>query len=125
MNEFISGDEVKLAWAKGEKVQWRQSFDWDDLGATNILGIFDDEDIEFRLKPRTITINGMEVPAPFEPKDGDKYWFMDVNNRRGYEYDVCGIDHFNDEQWSFFGTWRTEEEIKQVVAALRSVFGKK
>lgn len=61
MSEFISGEDAKLAWAKGEKVQWRQSFDWNDLGTMNILGIFDDEDIEFRLKPRTVNLNGVEV----------------------------------------------------------------
>ena len=28
----------------------------------------------------------------------------------------------NENEWQF-GTWRTEEEIKQVVAALRQIFG--
>jgi len=69
---------------------------------------------EFRLKPRTITINGIEVPAPFEPGKDDAYWVLNTNIPRGYErkkgFVVCLA-------------WRTEEEVKQVVSALRQVFG--
>ena len=72
---------------------------------------------EFRLKPRTITINGIEVPAPFEPKEGEIYWYV-TDNRYGYgcveNKEGCRVG---------IAAWRTEEEIKQVVAALRQVFG--
>ena len=77
---------------------------------------------EFRLKPRTITINGIEVPAPFEPKDGDKYYYIDTNRKISYDWDNYDCES-TDENRAAFGAWRTEEEIKQVVAALRQVFG--
>lgn len=34
--------------------------------------------IEFRVKPETITINGIEVPAPMRvaPPKGETYWFV-------------------------------------------------
>lgn len=78
---------------------------------------------EFRLTPRTITINGIEVPAPFDPKEGDIFWTLSTNYVCGYVEILC---YRNDEQGNRliqFGAWRTEEEIKQVVAALRQVFG--
>lgn len=122
MSELIGGKEAKLAWAEGYSVQVATGPDkFRTLVSSDDLGIFDCGNY-FRIKPRTITINGIEVPAPFEPKDGDEYWFMDVNNRRGYDHDEWGLDSINDESWSQFGAWRTEEEIKQVVAALRSIF---
>lgn len=121
MSEFISGDEAKKAWANGEIVQWRQSFSWSDLGAVNTLGIFDDEDIEFRLKPRTITINGIEVPAPFKPEEGERFYYFSDEYKTGYA-SSDGSGFYGDMS---LGVWRTEEEIKQVVAALRSIFGKK
>ncbi len=71
---------------------------------------------EFRLKPRTITINGIEVPAPFEPKPGELYY-----HPCGYR--ECGYWFNTNDGFDYLGAWRTEEEIKQVVAALRQVFG--
>ena len=124
MSELISGKEAKLAWANGKKLQIANTivgedfYDIDDSNTT--LNIFDLDLYQFRLKPRTITINGIEVPAPFEPKEDCQVWIIDdgkTDNCRKYNYEVEG-----DERNTFIGMWRTEEEIKQVVSALRSVF---
>lgn len=90
---------------------------WDQYN----LGVFLNENTtwKFRFKPRTITINGIEVPAPFEPKYGDKVYFIDCESRQGYSKDVIGQGC--EPEWTQFGVWRTEEEIKQVVTALRFV----
>lgn len=74
---------------------------------------------EFRLKPRTITINGIEVPAPFEPKEGEMYFYLNPHAHAGYGPNTT----IGWSKYLQFGVWRTEEEIKQVVAALRQVFG--
>ena len=74
---------------------------------------------KLRLKPNTITLNGIEVPAPFEPKVGEKYWF--IADYTSYAYsdtqEGTGIN-------SSIGKWRSEDEVKQVVAALRQVLGR-
>ena len=75
---------------------------------------------EFRLKPRTITINGIEVPAPFEPKDNENFYVIDCDSKDGYRK----ISNMIHSSWTQFGAWRTEDEIKQVVAAFRNVFGR-
>ena len=122
MSELISREEAKLAWANGKKLQianiivGEDFYDMDDSNTT--LNIFDLDFYKFRLKPRTITINGIEVPAPFEPKDGDdcRAYVIDTRNVNGYDWQHsshCNPSHI---------AWRTEEEIKQVVSALRSVF---
>ena len=73
MSELISGKEAKLAWANGKKLQianmivGEDFYDIDDSNTT--LNIFDLDFYRFRLKPRTITLNNIEVPAPFEPKE--------------------------------------------------------
>ena len=124
MSELISGKEAKLAWANGKKLQIANTivgedfYDMDDSNTT--LNIFDLDFYKFRLKPRTITINGIEVPEPFEPKEGDLVYFIDCESRQGYSKDVIGEGC--EPEWTQFGAWRTEEEIKQVVSALRSVF---
>lgn len=124
MSELISREEAKLAWANGKKLQIANTivgedfYDMDDSKTT--LNIFDLDFYQFRLKPRTITINGIEVPAPFEPKEDCQVWIIDdgkTDNCRKYNYEVKG-----NERNTFIGMWRTEEEIKQVVSALRSVF---
>ena len=78
-----------------------------------------DEKVRFRLKQHTITINGIEVPAPFEPKEAETYWFITDSE--------CGYNWVENKEGCRVGiaAWCTEGEIKQVVAALRQVFGKK
>ena len=121
MSELISGKEAKLAWANGKQLQWRDDefTKWIDLSDRCRLEIFDNA--EFRIKPRTISINGIEVPAPFEPKEGDKPFILSATSRNGYAQ-IMGYCHAVHFEYVKFGAWRTEEEIKQVVAALRSVF---
>ena len=119
MSELISGKEAKLAWANGKKLQianmivGEDFYDIDDSNTT--LNIFDLDFYKFRLKPRTITINNIEVPAPFEPKEGVDGHIIDL---------VVSpvIWDESDPETYRIGAWRTEEEIKQVVSALRSVF---
>ena len=120
MSELISGKEAKLAWASGEVVQIKFSDGWFDLHDDLKLSIFNNSLFKFRLKPRTITINGIEVPAPFEPKEDEVIWVLSDMHNDGYMR-----SKHKDNFGYAFGAWRTEEEIKQVVAALRSVFGKK
>lgn len=119
MSELISGKEALIALANGEKVLIRSRHwdNFDDLTQDFSLNVFFMDEYEFKLKPRTITINGIEVPAPFEPKVGEKYWFIADYVSSGYSdtKEGTGIN-------SSIGKWKTEEEIKQVVEALRSVF---
>lgn len=120
MSELISGKEALIALANGEKVElqalgdmnWYDSTQWTVGELLCFKG-------KFRLKPHTITINGIEVPAPFEPKVGEKYWFI-------ADYTSCGYSDTQEGTGinSSIGKWRTEDEIKQVVAALRSIFNK-
>ena len=113
---LISGADAKLAWAKGEDVQILCAFDEFCTITNNLsLSIFDDPKNKFRLKPRTITLN-VEIPAPFEPKDGEIFWFVSPYTYKGYD-----SKYFVDDCTGVLlnGVWRTEEEIKQVVEALR------
>lgn len=117
MTNLISGTEALIALANGEQVEnWNGSVWW-DVDKTWEVGAFM-ADRKFRLKSRTITINGIEVPEPFEPKVGEEYWFIADYISSGYDctQEGTGIN-------SSIGKWRTEDEIKQVVAALRQVFG--
>ena len=119
----MTGKEALIALANGEDVQGNIGSEWVDISVDQKLSIksFITETndyggaVKFRLKPRTITINGVEVPAPFEPKDGESFWYM-------HSHAKCGYSHSNHLGIAYFGAWRTEEEIKQVVSALRSVF---
>ena len=129
MSKLISGKEALIALANGDNVESkkiglveRDDISWLDTPKTRQLTVLDfiSGQWHFRLKPKTITINGIEVPAPFEPKDGDGVYFIDCETNRGYSSDAIGGGCA--EQWIQFGAWRTEEEIKQVVSALRSVF---
>lgn len=120
--KLISGKDALIALANGDEVEWTHFSvgEWHKVPQkTAKLQYFLDDDLgwKFRLKPRTITINGIEMPAPFEPKHGDEIWFLHPDYGCGYldgDYDPA-------ESYAQFGAWRTEEEIKQVISALRFV----
>lgn len=124
MSELISGKEALIALANGEDVECR-AYEENWINANNkhhTLSLFFDFSFQFRLKPRTINLNGIEVPAPFEPPENlDNsllWWVLDTDQECGYSQ--CRNPKHPS---SLLGAWRTEEEIKQVVTALRSVFG--
>ena len=129
MSKLISGKEALIALANGEEVEYWCETDpsiqkrWTPIKSLSEykLSYFleDKPRFEFRLKPRTISINGIEVPAPFEPKEGDTVFIPSNFLQQGYM--ECKHQTFEGSVYQF-GAWRTEEEIKQVVSALRSVF---
>ena len=142
--KLISGKEALIALANGKDVdacvtlrQNRGEWHWFNAKTLTVNEIEvmetngdlyggDILEIAFRLKPRTITINGIEVPAPFEPKSGEDFYYLDCtsDNYGGWaktSWRNVESDSFKNN--TVFGAWRTEEEIKQVVAALRQVFG--
>ena len=89
MSELISGKEALIALANGDEVEWTHFSvgEWHKVPQkTAKLQYFLDDDLgwKFRLKPRTITINGIEVPAPFEPKDGDTVFIPSNFLQQGY-----------------------------------------
>lgn len=118
MSGLISSNAAKLAWANGEQLQVAHLTQkaWETLTDNYMLSVFDDGSYVFRLTPRTITINGIEVPAPFKPKEGETYWFITDSE--------CGYNCVENKEGCRVGiaAWRTEDEIKQVVSALRSIF---
>ena len=120
--DLLTPQQAKLAWANGEQLQIREtgSTDWRLLTGDYMLMVFDYDRYEFRLKPRTITINNIEIPAPFEPKKGERYWWINPNAKTGYAWDSNDLEVTDFNRISI-GVYRTEEQIKQVVAALRSI----
>ena len=122
MTNLISGKEALIALANGETVHYRDGTGvWcvveNNMDLSNFLDDSAQNWMSFRLKPRTITINGIEVPAPFKPKYGDTAFVLSKGHK-GYRKVI-----YKAATYSVFGAWRTEDEIKQVVAALRQIFG--
>ena len=119
MTNLISGKEALIAIANGEEVEFKcGGMSWTNLDAKQQpLEILIDKNVSFRLKSKTIMLNGIEVPKPFVPKVGETYWFI-------ADYTSCGYSNTQEGTGinSGIGKWKSEEEVKQVVAALRSVF---
>ena len=124
MSKLISGKEALIALANGEEVEYLYGTKWESVTGNQILitAITGDR-FKFRLKPRTITINGIEVPATFNPKEGEVFYYINDYSEDGYDWANSCSNLFNNTVW--IGKWRSEDEIKQVIAALRSVFNTK
>ena len=121
MSKLISGKEALIALANGEEVE-RRAYEKDWINANNKhnpLRLFFDDSFQFRLKPRTITINGIEVPAPFNGQLAHKQYAYILSTAHPKGYD--DIKFYDGNVQPLF-CWTDEDEIKQVVSALRSVF---
>ena len=126
MSKLISGKEALIALANGEDVQGNIGSKWVDISVDQKLSIksFITETndygraVKFRLKPRTITINNIEVPACGDDYKPHTFMFV-LNSLEPCGYSKVILDE-SDEIPPYW--WRTEEEIKQVVSTLRSVF---
>lgn len=129
MTDLISGKEALIALANGEEVQHfnKKMATFGNLVKDEEWGCCDELTISdfnsdlwaFRLKPKTITLNGIEVPCC-----GENYQYGDamyiLNSLEPEEYSLVVLDKV-DEVPVYW--WRTKDEIKQVVAALRQIFG--
>lgn len=121
MSELISGKDAWIAKSENRDVDWKlHGLGWQELTDAEFMSwdtsrFLGQTKYQFRLKPRTITINEIEVPAPFEPKEGEIYYYI------SFEFE-CGYSVYNMLGCHFGGAWRNECEIKQVVAALHKVF---
>ena len=121
---LLTPQQAKLAWANGEDVQYSFVGDRYDIDAKTEIGIFDRKDTVLRIKPRTITLNGIEIPAPFEPKEGERYWWINPNAKMGYAWDSNDLEATDFNRISM-GVYRIEEDVVKVVAALRSILNAK
>ena len=122
MSELISGKEALIALANGQEIEARHKqigMGWSNAMTLNLFS-FHSTLFEFRLKPRTISINGIEMPAPAEDEDyhHQGIWILNSLEPKEYSYVVLDITDELPRYW-----WRTEEEIKQVISGLRQVFG--
>ena len=125
MSELISGKEAINRALDGEDVLYRYN-NWDE----NIWRSFNEiswnirelngSSISFKLKPKTITINGIEVPACGTDYKPNTYMFV-LNSLNPNEYSKIILDE-SDEVPCYW--WRTESEIKQVIDALRQILHK-
>ena len=120
MSELISGKEALIALANGQDVEYMDTSNtFKSLGWGNAFGLetnlFFSDRFKFRLKARTITINGIEVSCCGENYQyGDVIYILNSLKPEGYSMVVM------DEPPAYW--WKSEDEIKQVVSALRTVF---
>ena len=128
MSKLISGKEALIALANGEDVEVKHPHDkwyenWESLNSSGgkffLLYLLDETTgYKFRLKPRTITINNIEVPACGTDYKPHTFMFV-LNSLKPCEYSKVILDE-SDEIPPYW--WKSEEEIKQVVSAFRSIF---
>ena len=128
MSKLISGKEALKLVADGvvqyihsSETQERWTTITDHFWCQCNLGMFLDTNtaFRFRLKPRTITINGIEVPAPCNGELSHKQYAYVLNTASPDGY---GHIKFYEGNAKPLACWICEDEIKQVVSALRSVF---
>lgn len=115
---LISGADALRALADGQLVQWMTGDEFQDVTDEWQIREFSHPSFKFRLKPRTIKLE-LEIPVcGSNPKQGQTLWIL--NSHLPNEYDSIVLEAAFDEPAYW---WESEEDIKQVVAALRGIKG--
>ncbi len=123
---LISGAEAHQALLAGENVQYSGYGEqyWDTALNCNIGVFLNHEkfpDFKFRIVPRTIKLE-LELPKPFEPKEGDIYWFLSPFYSTGYDHCTFANDS-SDKLHVQYGAYRSEDDVKKAVEQLRKIRG--
>lgn len=128
---LISGD-VALANVHKHIVQYLHDDEpygrWttitDNLWSQYHLGMFLDPDtkFKFRFKPQTIKVE-LELPKPFEPRDGDECFIVDSEQEDGFYRFTYSEDSGFHQNFIQFGAYRTEDDVKKAVEQLRKIRG--
>lgn len=113
-----------IAFANGEEVEYklRQGGVWHTLDLNKNLIIFNNLEVEFRIKPNTVTLS-MEIPMPFVPEIGDRYWYFESANTLGvtsFKNEGDGVD----KRLIARGVYRTDDEAIQALAAQTAAVAK-
>lgn len=124
MSKLISGKDALIALANGKEVEikFNSTDGWHKVNKKDAYSFeifLDERCTKFRLKSRTITLNEIELPACGVDYKPHAFMFV-LNSLEPCEYSKIILDE-SDEIPPYW--WSTEDEIKQVVAALRRVFG--
>ncbi|MFX9033055.1 hypothetical protein ABTN36_07825 [Acinetobacter baumannii] len=96
----------------------------DHLWSQYHLGMFLDPDtkFKFRFKPQTIKLE-LELPKPFEPRDGDDCFIVDSEQEDGfYRFTYSENSGFH-QNLIQFGAYKTEDDVKKAVEQLRKIRG--
>jgi hypothetical protein len=111
-----------IAYANCEKVEFRyiNNVTWYKLKTD--ISIFNDDEYEFRITPKTININGHEVPEPCreKPKYGTEYFYPDTGYLMSYSSDVWGSNQIDFERLIQGLVHLTEEAATKHAEALLS-----
>lgn len=116
LRALADGEEVEYSHGEENCVRWTTIRSFEEYSLDVSLGI--GTRFKFRLKPRTVKLE-IEVPVPFEPKYGDKFFYI-AHTNTGFDSSICESTNI-DECLAQFGAWRTEAEIKIVVEQLRKL----
>lgn len=126
MSELISGADALRALADGKDVQvmllkigkWVSISELSEYKINDL--ILNPHGDKFRLKPSTVKLE-IEVPAPFEPKNGEDFFVIETGKSCGFLKGKYREDVSAYKTLIQFGAWRTEFEIKIVVEQLRKL----
>jgi hypothetical protein len=120
--------DILIAIANGEQIQWHGAdgiwYDQTHEGALQKIALSDYDPERYRVKPRTLRINGHEVPEPVrEPlKDGQACFLVEPTSTEGaIKFTWKGVD--SDRAWLEHGLIHlTEEAAKTATDAVLSLF---
>lgn len=120
---LISGADALRALADREAVEVKRIHDseWQPAQIFGVSVFTDSETTSFRLKPRTIKLE-LEIPAPFEPKVGETYYFITTSNSQGFDFTEFD-DSDGDKLYMQLGAYKTVSDARKAVAALRGIKG--
>ena len=109
--------EILRAVADGEEIEAFCGEEWYGVMPKTVLRYIYDGNIPLRIKPKTININGIEVPEPMreEPEFNTEYWVADPVAAGG-AVDFIWQNMAADERWLSLGICHLTQEAAAIHA---------
>lgn len=112
-NGEITPTQAIQAYLDGEDIQYQQEdYEWENL--SNQSSLKDLIDRPLRIRPKTVVINGVTVPAPLcrVPEASKSVYFCNIFKSRVYEISVDKLT-FNHKNY-----WATYSDAQRVLNAM-------
>jgi hypothetical protein len=118
--------DILQAISLGKPLQWKGDVgDWRDENAHTVLAEISEETYEpenYRAKPDTATINGVEVERPMTkaPEAGTRYWYAYVGRDEGYASDTWTEHTVDHERLASGMCWSAESGVAGAINAFKA-----
>lgn len=111
---LANGRSIQARHSSDSETDWTDQWNWTEGAMSAFLNKVESSGWSFRVMPRTISINGVEVPEPLRvaPEEGTTVWLVILPTQSNHRWS----GNANDLAWLGYGLLHATEEAARAHA---------